>query len=371
MKLSDIVVHTKVTIPFFTDKFSDTATILSISKNNDTVSVNSINHGLSVDQSIKVTGVRTKTIISNITTLNGVATATCETTPDLNDIQFVDIQSPEPAYNGRFEITLINSNRLQFKFDVEGTPPPSSGYLTTYENVGFNGTHIVTNVINDDNFEYKLENNNLVSGTGTNMQFLTNTRIFGASTIERVIESFTDSGNPEKVCGYIVLEGSDTSNDRNTNNDSVAERVPGEDFQITLIKLVSFYVMIPISNTVLGLDGIDLAQELERDIYRSLAGYAPESLFVSNDKTYLVPVSSTIYADNGAYIVYLYQFEATERVVDKAENKRKDNSVFIPNSGDTFPNFNTTSFRDIEIKYVNDNEQISKQDKWEVKPCNP
>lgn len=364
MFLYDLIAHTKANLPLFSEKFSDNSAISAISKTGDDVSVEATAHNLSVGDIVMISGVKTSVEITNITTSGGIATATCATNHDLTGGYTLEaeIASPESAYDGRFTIASVPDIKT-FTFQVSGSPSDSTGTLTTFQNYGFNGAQEVTDIIDEDNFKYNLSNDSLLAGTGTNMLLMKDIRISGAATTDRALTSYTKE-ETDKLWGFFVLDPIAISEDRTGDSDAANERQPGEDFKLRIIDNVSFYVFIPTHDEISGRAAMDLAQELAKPIYKVLAGYIPESVFVSEPQTLLMPIGHSLLDYDGAFIIYRYQFQTTEFMLSQGESEYPEE--FMANTGDTLPNFRTTGFKLFEAQLKNTYNEIVKDDNFEV-----
>jgi len=364
MLLKDIINHTKTVLPLFTDKFATNVDIISITKVGNIVTVNTIAHGLSVGNEINITGVKTLIPITNITTASGVATATCSVNHDLTPgfTLSVEIESTQAEYNGVFTLGGVNDRKI-FRFNVVGSPPVGTGTLKTFHNIGFNGPHIVTEVVDADNFRFVLDDPNLTAGTGDNMLVQKNIRISGGALTQRFIDTYTKQEEGD-LWGFFQLDDMVTSSDRTINNDSKNERKIGEDFKLTLIQDMHFYVFINVKEEVSARAGIDLAQELARPIYKTLAALIPDNVFTTEQETILMPASHGIESYEIPLLVYRYSFQFTTYML--AGGCGDDQVEFMANTGDTLPNFKTRAFLDFKWDIRNEFDVAVKVDEFEV-----
>jgi hypothetical protein len=143
----------------------------------------------------------------------------------------VQIISDESQYSGTKDLLNVFSSTL-FSIKITGTPGDSTGTLRTFHNAGFNGVVTVDSVAD-----------RLSSGSGDDMLVMASPRISGAATLDRAIAAYTKMEASE-LWGFFVFQGMDVSDDRTTNNDSKAERLPQEDFKLRLVNDFTFYVFV-------------------------------------------------------------------------------------------------------------------------------
>jgi len=365
MFLSDLVNQTKSYLPLFTELFTTNVSITSISKSGDDVTVTAPSHGLVVGKQIVISGVKTEVVIDTIMFVQQIATATCATPHDLT-VDFdktVEIDSPESVFSGRFNL-LSAPDQLTFTFSFTGTPAgPSTGTSKTFHNLGFNGPQEVSEVVDTDNFKYVLENDSLLVGSGSNMLVMKDSRITGIVNLDRADASYTKYGNNE-LWGFFVLEPTDTSNDRNVDNDSNNERQEGDDFKLRMIDNVVFYVFVPTSDQVGAVAAMDLTQILLRPIYKTLAAYLPEKVFSTKQQTLLMPDGHELTGYQAAFLIYAYRFQTTSFM--EREGESDDPEEFMSNSGDTFPNSITIGLKNFNWKAENVKLNLVKDDNYEI-----
>ena len=361
MLLKDLIIHTRSILPLFDNRFTTNTDIINISKSGDTVSVNANDHELSVGDQIIISGVKTNITITNITTSNGLATVTCSADHDLTFgyTLYAEITSAEPSYDGRFKILSVPTP-LTFTFAVSGSPSDNTGILKTFHNLGFNGVHIVSNIVDTDNFEYELQNDNLAIGSGDSMLVMSAPRISGAAILERAIDTYTKY-NANQLYGFFVFDNMVTSDDQTVNNDSKNERTQFEDYKLRLINNVIFYVFIPTHNQTSARKAIDTAQELAKPIYKTLAGLITPNEFKTDQQTMLMPSSHSVAGYTTSYLIYQYDFQNTEFLLSQGESDNQDD--FMANTGDTLANLNTRALRSFnKWNLKNDFAEIVKSD---------
>jgi len=374
MKLSDLILRTSSVLPLFDPRFTDNIVITAVSKTGDDVTVTAPGHQLKVGKKIIISGVKTDIPLTDITTTNGIATAKSTVDHDLS-LGFpvnAQIASGESAYNGVFKIEDVppfdpelplGPGFFSFTFKVVGTPPPSTGTLSTFHTLGFNGVQTVTEIVDDNNFKYQLQNDRLTTGSGPNMLLMKNPRISGAATLDRAIDSYTRQNDGE-IWGFFIFGGMDTSSDRTVDNDSKNEKIKAADFKLRLINDVTLFLFIPTHTDLSGRSAIDTAQELAKPIYKTLAGYIVDTEFTTEQQTMLMPSAHFLEDYQKAFLIYAFDFQVTQFML--AQGSDPDPDEFMADTGDIISDVNTRALRTFEAIVHNTFEEIVKDDVFEV-----
>lgn len=143
MLLSDLITHTQSVLPLFTDKFTTNKTITTISKSGDDVTVTVAGHGLSVNDKVIISNVKTDVALSSITndltvssiTRSGnVATVTTSGNHYLNNNdQVIMAGADQTDYNGTFKVTVKTATTFTYLVD-SGATTPATGTITAKVN---------------------------------------------------------------------------------------------------------------------------------------------------------------------------------------------------------------------------------------------
>tara|TARA_B100000497_G_C7687141_1_gene416694 strand:- start:397 stop:1503 length:1107 start_codon:yes stop_codon:yes gene_type:complete len=367
MNLSELVNHVQTILPLYTSTLSVSKPITVLSKSGNDVTASCIQHGLNVGQDVFLSGIKTDIAITDITTVNGISTATCATDHDLSYpyINKVKISSPESAYSGDKNITSVPS-ATTFTFNSTGDPAQSTGTLHTFHSIGFNGWHKVSYIVDANRFQVVLNNDRLVAGSGQDMKLVTSLTISACATIERAIKLYTDKQMTSPFL-FIIPDGSDASASRNTQSDANSETTSTDQFYLKLVNNFSIYLIIPTVNDITGTQGIDQAFDLLPALYKTIAGYRPSTFFANSSNTLMVPLGHGVTSYNDAYVVYSYTFETTETILStQTAGYSQDTDAFMYNSGDTYTNADTVAFRSFDSTFKNNALQNAKQNNFDL-----
>ena len=202
MKAADIVTQLKKIVPIYTNAFSDIIAVDSLSFATGIVTcITAAPHNLHNGDVIFINGALTPITITSLTRIDNIATAITASDHDYTDgyTQTVDIIGADQVeYNG--EHTFIHQpNRRTFEFEVDGEPiTPATGtdiYVLNNLAGGYNGQHVIT-VIDDTTFTYPITSIPESPAQGT-ITVQANTRISGAVSIDRIIESYSKKNKGE------------------------------------------------------------------------------------------------------------------------------------------------------------------------------
>jgi hypothetical protein len=328
MKLQPIINQLAVYLPFATTRFTDQLTIIGASQTGTTVTIEtSIDHNLTVGDTIVVTDIVIKIPIISITLNSSDNTITVRTSLDHGLTDSFDFSSNQPKtskftptvtlidvseseYNGTFNIINV-PNRNVFVaqlVNVPVSPPSNDGYSLRYSFSDYNGVKVVSNIISSAEFEYTV---NLSSDTETTNSGLIHTspRISGAIDLTRAEESYT-----KQVSGkywLFVSQGSSVaSKNREFLNDSVDMWGSGIDYRQRVLETINVFIFVPTSDQLSGRSGIDSLEDIKLALFKSLIRFRPPSIYNSGSSFALTYNSSQTIVYNTAYIIQQYSFDA-------------------------------------------------------------
>jgi len=365
MLTSDLISQFKMFLPLFTDFFTTNIPITSASILGTTVTIDTATpHGLETGEFVTLSGIKNSLSISSLTSSDLIATATTSVNNDLTKDFIPNIEisgATEPEYNGTKPLLDV-LNRTTFTYQLNATtttPATGTPVLLETHNLSFNGSFAVT-VTSTTQFEVTNNSPGLGTPVGTNMQAKTGIRVSGLNDIERGIDVYTKK-KFEELWGFVVLNDAVINKDRDMNSDAEVERTPRNEYRMKFINNFSFYVFVPTAMEINGRQGRDLCEQLARPVFRSIAGYQPQSIFVSKQSTIVTPINHGFFLYNTAYYIHRYQFQYTEYMVnDAAACPTNPNGVdeFFPTGGDTRPIIDTVAFRDVNYKIDNPFDEI-------------
>jgi hypothetical protein len=347
MKAEDIIKQMQLALPNNTDYFTDTLDITSLTRSGSTVTaVCATPHNLETGKNVRISGAKAPTLITELTQVNGVATAKTDVDHDLTEEFFETVEiigADQEEYNGTFSLLRVQ-NRLTFSYGLNSasviSPATGSEILLLTAGLGsYNGLFTVT-VIDPVTFTYQINTTPYPTAYG-NIKAKKNIRISGAVSIDRALEAYT-SQETNKLWAFVVLDDTQVSKDRTQRNDSIALRSYGVDFRTRLLKNFSVYVVVPSVMSVAGRYERDLMEDLEPLLYKSLLGVKFESPFAEKSWSLITPVGHGFSGYYKAYYVHRFQFQTSYDILIE----------------DTAINPETRAFRDITLNYYNFEEGV-------------
>lgn len=340
MRADLIVAQLQQTIPRYTNLFSDTLAISSLTYSAGTVTaVTASAHGLNTNDYVYINGALTPITITDITRVGTQATATTASNHDLTDNyqETVTISGADQAgYNGTHNF-IHQPNRRTFIFEVANTVvTPATGSPKLLQNIaaGYNGYHKITRV-DDTTFTYQITSTPESPAQGT-IALSKSLRISAAVSIQRFMESYTKQGyNQLWMC--VVLGNVTTSKDRLTLTDRTVFYSPMADVRITIIEPFSLYIVIPTVSEISARAARDLMSDLFPIITKSIGGKYIPSGFSDTTQYGLIMTGHSYVEYSYAYYVHEFNFEYSYEITSR-DLVATDSSV---------------AFRDIELQFMN------------------
>lgn len=351
MKLSDIVMHLGSYIPYFTDKFSDTFGVATITCVNGVVTVVTTNpHGFTTGQSVITSNYAIQHSVTSITN-DGDGNVTV-VLPDDHDLTLgwqptVKISGvTQTDYNGVHPLIDV-PNRRTFVFsidpDVITTITGAAIKFIEYRERGVDGVWTIT-VVNNNTFTYNTGDINL-NFTLIEGQMHKNQRVIGTVTIDRFLEFYKES-KKNKFYAVVCMEDSRASKSRNIINDALGQIDSQIDARQLLLEPFSVYIVAPTTEDGVALDTIDaMYEEIRNALFSTLVGHRfPTGLSESDTYSGVCFASHGAYSYEREYYVHRFIFETTKELTIE------DSTLSLMNS----TNAGTVAFRDAYFKLVND-----------------
>lgn len=326
-------------VPEYTDLFSDSLDVSSVTRSNNTVTVvTAKKHNLKTAYYATITGAVTPVPIASITRSDGVVTVRCAASHDLTEGFFdtVSITGAIPdEYNGTFPLLSVpNRKELTYKIDATPTTPATGNdiLLLTGGIGSYNGRFKVT-YVDDYTFTYELSDTPYSPPEG-DIKVKTGIRISGAATIERAIEAYTKQ--PDKnLWAFVVLEDTSVNKDRTIRTDAVTTRAATDEFRTRLIKNFGIYVFAPSIEGIAARTERDMMEDVEVILYKSVLGLKLPSPYTENTWSLVTPTGNGIHEYNRAYYIHRFGFQFTYDLL----------------YGDTAFNPKSVAFRNLDIDY--------------------
>lgn len=346
MRTAPIVGQLKAALPLFSNLFSESFNVTSLTSSGTTATVTTATaNPFTTGEFVNISGAMTPVNITSLTFVNNVATAITATPHDLTEnwppyANIVIAGDGNDEFNGTFPLLTV-PNRQTFTFQLPIVPTgPSSGspQLLYQPNFSYNGFFPVT-VINDTTFTYQLPSEQPNNAQG-NIIALGMSRISRSATYERAVESYTKQTQAGTQGWIFVVAGAVLGNhDRQVSTDATAETSNGAMFWQRVIDSVDVYVFLPAINTIAAAQLRDMCEgPIFVALVKSILGVRFPTDFQCNNWSQLIFTGHDIQDYNTSYYVHRYSFEAQRDITYL--------DVVDPE---------TVAFRDIALQFLESN----------------
>jgi len=313
MKTTDIIGQLQAVLPQETDLFSSTISVTSITPSGTTATVvTSAVHGLSVGNSVAISGSESPVGITSITRVSTLVTVVTTTDHDITEGFHPTVTlsgANEAEFNGTFNLNTA-VNRRTFTFIVADSGPTTGTGTMLLEDpgdpIGFNGLFTVDTVPTTTSFTYTLGKTLTVPADGTILMH-SSLRVTGAATVERAVSMYTKQSTQSDMWAFVVLDDGVVSKDRTSRNDALSSIGPGGDRRQQFIQNASVYVFVKSTNDLSGRSSRDLMVDVRALLLKALIGVKFTSDLNAQDG------SGMIYGGDGVEIydnaIYVHRFE--------------------------------------------------------------
>jgi len=347
MRASEVIQRLQRELPKLTNLFTTQFSIISLTRSGSTITaVTATDHNLVDDQQVLITGATELNPITNLTFLDGIASAVTFNPHDLTVPSSKQIKEDnlfgfnkafvsgavETEFNGTFTI-LSAVNRKNFTYPVTGTPSsPATGIIILEQDFGYNGRFPVT-VLSSTSFSYEITTTP-VSPAGGIIIGHSPARISGALELERIVRSYTKKV-PDELWAFVVLGDVTASRNRAILSDAVNESSQGDEYRNRLIEPFSVYVFIPAVQFLSAREVRDDIEDIRTFIYKSVLGFVFSTGLNDEPWSQTTPLGDRFVKEGSTEAFYIHEF-SFERVID----------VTLPDAKD--PDLNS-AFRDMDL----------------------
>jgi len=329
MRASEVISILQERLPELITGFDDRISVSSLAQTAGVATMTFASpHGLSVGETLSVSGAASLLPLTSLTQTGGIATAVCSGDHDLtsNDSLTVDIQGAiEADYNGTFTLLSVPT-RTSFTFSILATAPASatgSPVLSELRDFGYNGLFTVASVPDTLTLTYTLDPAAvaLPSPAGGSIIVAVNFRISGAAEYEVLASKYTQSAKgfadpTQKAWLFAILGDVFVSRDRNTKSDNIASFPANVAFRQTVVEPFSVYAIIPRIKSIAGRNIRDDIESLRAVLISSICGYTFNSGF-PDSRSYQAVFSGDSTEDlTSAYYVHRFDFESVFLVTE-------------------------------------------------------
>lgn len=332
MQLLDVVNQLRLILPKYTDRFSGTLSVSSITASGGTVTVvTSSPHGLVDNQLVTVSDVTTQTPIDSVSQDGLVFTFGTSSNHDLTygweDHETVSlIGFTDGAWNSNFTVTDV-PNRATFKVQSTNTLPVLNGNekLLEVRVDGPNGAYGVTVV---DTTTFTFTNADVADGTYIGGKLSPSARIAGTVDITRAIEQYTEQGITD-LWGFVAMHDGEVSKDRSANSDAIATPSTGTSLRLRIIDGFTFFIVVNTTEDIAAQTAVDICRhELLLPVLKSVYG-ARFTTGLSSDTDFKTVLTGHAFVSyNQATYVHAYTFEMSMDLTDNDAVEQADTRAY-------------------------------------------
>jgi len=320
MKASEIVSLLQARLPLFTDSFSDSVSVTSLTNPSGTEALVETDsaHGLVIGDLSVIKGAQSNIDITSLTRSGIVGELITLTDHDVtNGLINIEIAgATESEFNGTFKIITVANRRTITFIMVDSGPTVATGspVLVNGESAfrGYNGLQTVITVPTTTSFTYTLTGSGLKDATGI-ISVNNGIRISGGTSIERIIAAYTTQP-PTENWMFVILGDVVASKSRNIENDSIDSQTrgqQGDNFRQQIIQPVTIYTFIPTADELSARKARDESEDLFPSICGSILFNSFESGLSTPNQEALIFTNHGFQGYNSAFYIHQYSFEQT------------------------------------------------------------
>ncbi len=276
MKAQDVVLQLAEKLAALSPEFTDNVAVTTLASSaGSAVVATATVHGFVVGQGVVISGAQIPIVISAISRVGIVATATTDADHDLTEFTPVNVEIADAVdtnFNGTKKLLSVPSRRT-FTFQVDNTGATAdTGSLLNGTNAftTYNGVFKITLVPTTTSFIYGL-GMDFAPATGT-ITASGNARISAVATMDRVSAVYTKQAVNDYWL-FVVLGDVAASKNRSILSDAVDDQQrqsQGEDFRQQIVQPVNLVLAVPSSAEISGRTARDAAEDMFLPICQSI-----------------------------------------------------------------------------------------------------
>ncbi len=347
MKLSEVVLQLQLILPKFTDYFSRTLTISSITAAGGVATIVAPSHGLANLAPITISQVTQNTAINSVSKDGFLFTfgtvAVHDLTFDYPGYENVKLAGfTDSVWNDLFKLMAVPDKNTFIVQSTNSLPTLTGGESLLEERIdGVNGRYAIT-LVDPNTFQIT---GNFEDGTYTDGTIKAAVRIAGSVSIDRALDQYTAMGDGE-LWIFVVMGDAVVSKNRTAYNDATATIAPNEDIRTRIVDSFSVFIIQSVKAEIAAVDAVDIARhDLLSPICKSLFGSIFSTGLSGAGDFRAILTGHNFIEYMREWFLYQYTFESTsdltlEDAVDELDTKafaEIDYTQQIEGAGDDVP----------------------------------
>lgn len=331
MKLLDITNQLSLILPKYTDYFSNTVGITSITASGGTATiVTSAVHNLTTGAGVTLSDVQTQTFITAVSQDGLIFTFTTGTVHDLTygweDHTAITLGDfTDVDWNTSFVLKGV-PDRNTFKIQSINTIPVlnTNDKLLEIRSDGISGRYAIT-VVDTTTFTIT---GDFDDGTYQGGTVSSGVRIAGAINFERAQAQYTKQSLTD-FWMFVIMSDAETSKDRSALSDATATPTQGTDIRLRLVDGFSLYVFKNVTEDIAAEQAVDICRhDLLLPIMKSVFGTRFTSGLSTGQEFRTIPQGHGFASYDGAVYVHAYEFQMSMDLVETDTVEPQDTMAF-------------------------------------------
>lgn len=326
MKIAPIINQLATYLPFHTDKFTDSISVISASQLGGVATIETSEpHNLAIGQVVLTTEIIPLVEISAVSLINEdqllISTLSDNGLVDTFDFlttKSIDFETPKlymtgfanVVYNGSFPIISV-SNRYRATCQLPSipvSPPALGGKLLHYAANGYVGVKTVTAIITPTTFQFAIDAGQPPTTLNSGTLHL-NARISGAIDVIRAEDSYTKQPSNDYWL-FVTQNDSFASKNRNVLNDGLDNSTMGTEYRQRLVESINVFVFVPTSGQLSAREAVDSLEDIKVALFKTLLRFNAPIQYDAKSSFQLYFDSTNVVTYTTSYLVQQFIFQA-------------------------------------------------------------
>lgn len=214
---------------------------------------------------------------------------------------------------------ILNAYTFIFEVDGAAISPATGTIYQVYEyQEGYNGYKTILSAPTPTTFTYAIDSAPLSPAQGS-INAITTPNITGSVSLERAADFYTTAYNSDnsKKWMAVVLGDRIFSKSNFNSTDAQTYNANGDIIREMYYQDIIVYIFLPcgsVTDELMVIETVDLANDYFADVCHCLLGFAPPSGLTEAQFSRMSPTSSGMVSFNNAFYIYQITFQATNYI---------------------------------------------------------